>query len=257
MAPYPYKPVAVANEIRILTLQPGEYTDVITCSISHIAFPNLENGSSTDDDINSYEALTYCANKSVNVDIIPDSSAVGAFAILGADVKESGEIRVADMLDDPNLHSIYIRMGLPLPSGYIVCDGVGMEIGGELHRALKRIRCTDKALRLWIDAICINQLDTDERNRHALIMDKIYANAACVRVWLGEEIGIEQMALMAMSEITAIASDYIGESALSNISSPMEMEWKLRQDARTSAVSWESLIPFFDRAWVSSIPLLH
>lgn len=40
-------------------------------------------------------------------------------------------------------------------------------------------------LRIWIDAICINQRDTLEKNVQVSMMKDIYANAAIVRVWLG------------------------------------------------------------------------
>lgn len=40
---------------------------------------------------------------------------------------------------------------------------------------------------LWIDAICINQADLDERNGQVRIMPEIYSKASCVIVWLGHD----------------------------------------------------------------------
>jgi hypothetical protein len=40
---------------------------------------------------------------------------------------------------------------------------------------------------LWIDAICINQQDRDERTKQVGIMKDIYANASEVLVWLGPD----------------------------------------------------------------------
>jgi hypothetical protein len=42
-----------------------------------------------------------------------------------------------------------------------------------------------KDLRLWVDAICINQQDVDERNAQVSIMGRIYRSAASVFAWLG------------------------------------------------------------------------
>ncbi|KAI0839750.1 heterokaryon incompatibility protein-domain-containing protein [Hypoxylon sp. FL0890] len=39
---------------------------------------------------------------------------------------------------------------------------------------------------IWIDAICINQQDRAEKENQVKLMDKIYANATTVKVWLGE-----------------------------------------------------------------------
>jgi len=38
---------------------------------------------------------------------------------------------------------------------------------------------------MWIDAVCINQNDIQERNHQVTQMGRIYENAACVVVWLG------------------------------------------------------------------------
>lgn len=40
-------------------------------------------------------------------------------------------------------------------------------------------------IRLWIDAICINQRDTSERNHQVSMMRHIYDRAASVKIWLG------------------------------------------------------------------------
>ena len=39
---------------------------------------------------------------------------------------------------------------------------------------------------LWVDALCINQDDQEERARQIAMMGDIYSHAANVIVWLGE-----------------------------------------------------------------------
>ena len=51
--------------------------------------------------------------------------------------------------------------------------------------ALFYLRSKTETLTLWIDAICINQLDTSERNHQVAQMGTIYSNAVEVIVWLG------------------------------------------------------------------------
>ncbi|KAB8215257.1 heterokaryon incompatibility protein-domain-containing protein [Aspergillus novoparasiticus] len=55
-----------------------------------------------------------------------------------------------------------------------------------LHAALLRLRNHQLERVLWIDAICINQSDNDEKNKQIPLMRTIYAQASCVIVWLGE-----------------------------------------------------------------------
>lgn len=61
-----------------------------------------------------------------------------------------------------------------------------IKIGGNLSAALRRLRKTDKVRLLWIDAICINQEDIDERNAQFQIMCHIYNKAEQVIIRLGE-----------------------------------------------------------------------
>jgi hypothetical protein len=53
---------------------------------------------------------------------------------------------------------------------------------------LSRFRNPTKSRLLWIDALCINQGDLQERARQILLMLKIYDYATRVLIWLGEEL---------------------------------------------------------------------
>jgi hypothetical protein len=54
-----------------------------------------------------------------------------------------------------------------------------------LWQALIHLRSRDQKQILWIDAICINQDDIQERNHHVGIMGQVYSTAEEVKVWLG------------------------------------------------------------------------
>jgi Heterokaryon incompatibility protein (HET) len=55
-----------------------------------------------------------------------------------------------------------------------------------LVSALKRLRSVDRPRTLWVDLICINQADLQERAQQVGLMGEIFASAQSVRVWLGE-----------------------------------------------------------------------
>ena len=57
-----------------------------------------------------------------------------------------------------------------------------------LYAALERLRNGSLARYLWVDSVCINQEDDDERSRQVANMAKIYHYAKCVVVWLEEVI---------------------------------------------------------------------
>jgi Heterokaryon incompatibility protein (HET) len=59
--------------------------------------------------------------------------------------------------------------------------------------ALLRLRLRDKLRLLWINAVCINQLDNDEKTRQVMLMRNIYEHALRMLVWLSE--GSEESSL--------------------------------------------------------------
>ncbi|KAK9770008.1 putative Heterokaryon incompatibility domain-containing protein [Seiridium cardinale] len=78
----------------------------------------------------------------------------------------------------------------------VLSDGGQIEIGKTLWSFLDQQSSLIKQEKLfWIDAICINQSDTHERNHQVGLMKLIYASAAKVFVWLGREDGDSNLAM--------------------------------------------------------------
>ena len=65
-------------------------------------------------------------------------------------------------------------------------DPADFRIKPDLFGALNQLRLPDGSRRLWIDAICINQDDDDEKNAQVSQMANVYSKAQSVCVWLGE-----------------------------------------------------------------------
>lgn len=72
----------------------------------------------------------------------------------------------------------------------ILINGKGFFVGANLHQFLCMARLSRSRLPIWIDAICINQIDPWERNHQVRLMGKIYGSARQVLVWLGYESGL-------------------------------------------------------------------
>lgn len=68
----------------------------------------------------------------------------------------------------------------------IYIDSKARHVTANLYAALSCLRHYFLERVLWIDAVCINQDDTGEKNRQVQSMAKIYAKASRVIVWLGE-----------------------------------------------------------------------
>ncbi|KAK0707273.1 heterokaryon incompatibility protein-domain-containing protein, partial [Lasiosphaeris hirsuta] len=69
---------------------------------------------------------------------------------------------------------------------HILCDNQQFPVTENLLMALTRFRNTEQPRTLWIDAICINQTDLDEKSQQVAFMPSIYRKCTRVLVWLGE-----------------------------------------------------------------------
>lgn len=69
----------------------------------------------------------------------------------------------------------------------IKCDGDTsyLRITPNINDLLQRLRACYGQIHLWIDAICINQTDEDEKSRQIPVMGRIFEEAKVVYIWLG------------------------------------------------------------------------
>ncbi|KAF7559806.1 hypothetical protein G7046_g4352 [Stylonectria norvegica] len=97
-----------------------------------------------------------------------------------------------------NIEAISYSWDDQTPSKHILCrdlhrqDGVDahphtLQVTANCYSILQHLRQQTTPRRLWIDGICINQADLDERNAQVAIVAEIYQCAKHVIVWLGEK----------------------------------------------------------------------
>lgn len=77
--------------------------------------------------------------------------------------------------------------GEPTTTTPIMLEGHIFQATESLVVALHQLRLPDVDRVLWIDAICIDQIDVHERNSQVLLMREIYSRCLKCNVWLGKE----------------------------------------------------------------------
>lgn len=158
------------------------------------------------------------------------------------------------------------RDAIPRTDIPIVCNGKLLEIGENLYRFLCRWRQAlanyEETVResgmpdeleelrppaeFWIDAICINQDDTEEKNQQVSMMGDIYTKSVTTWVWLGEH---DQFSLEAFSVLQTLCtqcngadSDSLekleGHEVLARLGFPDRNSWK-----------WFAVFALFQRQW--------
>ncbi|KAI9645303.1 hypothetical protein NHQ30_006038 [Ciborinia camelliae] len=95
-------------------------------------------------------------------------------------------LHVVSLKDSPEYHALSYCWGDPsLPRAKILLDEVEVEVTISLEQALKAFQHETKPMIFWIDAICINQNDPNEKAEQIKLMKDIYSCASIVDVFLG------------------------------------------------------------------------
>ncbi|WYZ34137.1 hypothetical protein EsH8_I_000413 [Colletotrichum jinshuiense] len=132
-----YQPLESKTDVRLLTLEPGEFEDPVRCSLSL---------SNTSDRV-EYDAISYTW---------------------------AGEDGAMDW------------------TASITLNGRGFSATPNCVAALRRVRSRGAPKVVWIDAVCMNQADVEERGHQVRLMPQIYSRAQQVLVYVGEAVPEEE-----------------------------------------------------------------
>ncbi|KAL8788724.1 MAG: hypothetical protein Q9213_001538 [Squamulea squamosa] len=126
-----------------------------------------------------------------------------------------------------------------------------------LYTALKRLSDPSSPRTLWVDAVCINQLDNDERSQRVARMADIYRLAAKVIIWLGPEADNSTTAFKALRTLASkINVDWDRYTVTPVKAEDMDSDWlDLTKTAPLSVTTWFSIArllarPWFSRLWI-------
>lgn len=127
----------------------------------------------------------------------------------------------------------------------IEVDGKPFPITRNLYDALIRFRSElgTVPLRLWVDAVCINQADNTEKSRQVGMIAQIYGAATRVIAWLGESRDERQDAA-AYATLRCLAADHEAFLAMENTNSDFYI--LARQNFALSH-RWAESMPIDDR----------
>ncbi|KAI4695216.1 uncharacterized protein J4E84_001841 [Alternaria hordeiaustralica] len=110
-----------------------------------------------------------------------------------------GKFIIANVDSDFAYNALSYMWGDATQTDRVVVDGAAIPVAWNLTRALEYLRdfAGSEPLRIWIDAICIDQNNFEERAEQVAMMRTIYHNASCVRIWINEPSFDDQNAAVA------------------------------------------------------------
>ncbi|KAF8860397.1 HET-domain-containing protein [Acephala macrosclerotiorum] len=211
------------EELRLLKLLPGQFSDDIVVEIFHKRF-----------DANpDYEALSYVwgSPNPKQTLFAKERSLDGATRLHHSSIKDGRESSTATVKSLAMLH-----------------------ITPNLGVALRHLRHRDHTRVLWIDAICINQEDLVERSSEVGKMGSIYGRARQVIVWLGPESENSSLAISLLRTIGHDTDIAEGDGAISVASGSQAEILRYNTDAmRLKVLSWIAIRDLLNREWFTRL----
>lgn len=158
-------------------------------------------------------------------------------------------------LDEANFEALSYVWGTSSMTERISCDNKSIYITVNLRDALVQARNKSEPRALWVDSICINQEDREEKGLQVALMAEIYKKSRCTVICLGRN-DAEAHASPAASLLADV------NAMMDRVLQDKDFSWKpdsfpepdpdepLLSDTRWESVAILTGQPWFSRGWV-------
>ncbi|ETS80393.1 hypothetical protein PFICI_07922 [Pestalotiopsis fici W106-1] len=119
--------------------------------------------------------------------LTPSRSEIRVLTLLGGKPEDDVKctLGIVSLDEKPEFAALSYVWGDASIKKPITVDGETFEVTINLNDALRALRQRRESRTLWVDAICINQTDTEEKNTQIPLMGRLYSEASSVVVWMG------------------------------------------------------------------------
>ena len=136
----------------------------------------------------------------------------------------------------------------------VSCQGATIQVTRNLLGALRQLKHASRDRTFWIDAVCINQGDEEEKSVQVAMMRDIYRKADGVVIWLGEVADGTPGAWKLLHHLAWI----VGKAAPEDWEKPASVEDLRSLGLPTGAGSeWEALEAIFWRQWFTRVWIIQ
>ncbi|KAK3899520.1 heterokaryon incompatibility protein-domain-containing protein [Staphylotrichum tortipilum] len=152
---------------------------------------------------------------------------------------------------NPQYDALSYAWGLDRRPHAIICDGRRLFVTKSLFHALCQLRRNGQTALLWVDAVCINQVDDEEKSVQVRIMRQIYESAGEVKVWLGLEEASDAMGLVLLRQVYR-------RCGRTNPGDLVTRDWTILEFLSLPGMedpAWRAVLkilhrPYFSRIWI-------
>lgn len=150
----------------------------------------------------------------------------------------------------PSYYALSYTWGDPEDTEKIQLDNADHQVTKNLYLALQHLRDATDSVYIWIDALCINQLDKEEKSKQIPRMLDIYRSADRVIAWIGDYEPNEE------SQIQAIFEQCEWALKVCNQGKTIEEATKILESSALGTRALQEVFPtllkrpWFSRKWV-------
>jgi Heterokaryon incompatibility protein (HET) len=172
----------------------------------------------------------------------------------------SCELEEVALADNPKYEALSYSWGIfprdfpvvVMPSTVQTGKPTALSTNPSLYSALKRLRHPTQTRTLWVDQLCINQEDDDEKSKQVLLMADIFKDAQRTVVWLGEEDG-DNKVLSEMVGLFASRSSKSGTQDANFVRMMLDLGYTEDSPNDLTRRQWrhQALVRLLNRSWFS------
>ena len=121
------------------------------------------------------------------------------------------EVEICPLSDEghPTYEAVSYAWSHVKGEGIILINGERTVVPAAAEEALRHLRHLDRPRTLWLDVICIDQENTEERNQQVALMHEIYKKTTRTVIWLGK---IDESTAAAIDTVNLIHDQMCAET---------------------------------------------
>ncbi|KAG4428948.1 hypothetical protein IFR05_015569 [Cadophora sp. M221] len=162
---------------------------------------------------------------------------------------------------NPGYNALFYVWGDQNDTIPISCNGQRPQVTRNLHAAMGKMRMINydrQHAPLWVDVVCIDQSNLDEKTEQIQLMGKIYAGASMIQIWLCDvpEESLQtyyegvQMMKRIDSEIVRLLNSK--EAELDDVA-PHWVECYCKRHRIDPAIQWFKILPIIMSEWCNRV----
>lgn len=153
----------------------------------------------------------------------------------------------------PHYIAISYTWGSAIRDKSIVLDGYSYCVTTSVYQVLNRVRRGNNSSLIWIDSVCINQDDNEERSKQILLMRQIYSMASETVAWIGEA---RDDSRLAISSIKRIGQEFGSGNPCQRIPAFGE-NILMHACSDTGSQEWMAIRKLLSRSWFHRVWVLQ